>query len=312
MARYMMGCACLSLLVCVSAATAQQRQPGGQPGVQQPGQQPGVQQPGQQPGAQQPGIRQPGVRQPGADQGTVQRGRAATGDSESLENIVASCLILGNQEEIALLQLGAERAKHEDVKQLAKQMIEDHQKFVQKLERFSTYQADDLVVTTEEGGARTAGFRGVDEQADDRAAQPGESARGDRDAQERREARQERQERREARQDGAPRRNLDGRVAARDESLTRQLIKLEKEASQECLRMTKEALKEHEGAAFDKAFVSQQIGAHIAMLSKLKAAENAVSGELRQVISDGQETTKAHKQKLTQLKDKLFDDRDED
>lgn len=54
--------------------------------------------------------------------------------SSDMNTVIASCLLLGNQEEVALAQLAAERAESEQVKQFAQMLIEDHQQAIQKLQ----------------------------------------------------------------------------------------------------------------------------------------------------------------------------------
>jgi predicted outer membrane protein len=50
---------------------------------------------------------------------------------------IAACLLVGNQGEIALAQLAEQKAKHKDVKEAAKQMVEDHTKLVHELNRWA-------------------------------------------------------------------------------------------------------------------------------------------------------------------------------
>jgi predicted outer membrane protein len=73
---------------------------------------------------------QPGQRQVG------QAGRlGAAGQGGEMDTLIASCLLLGNQEEVTLAQLAVDRAENENVKQFAQTLIDDHQKAIQKLQQ---------------------------------------------------------------------------------------------------------------------------------------------------------------------------------
>ncbi len=64
---------------------------------------------------------------------TTQRSAASGIDSH-----IADCLILGNQEEIALLKFGMERTKSSEVKEAAQKMIADHEKAVTQYRKFAS------------------------------------------------------------------------------------------------------------------------------------------------------------------------------
>lgn len=57
------------------------------------------------------------------------------GQSKEMDSFIASCLLLGNQEEVALAEMASEKAENDKVKEFAQMMIEDHQKVIQKLEQ---------------------------------------------------------------------------------------------------------------------------------------------------------------------------------
>ena len=52
-----------------------------------------------------------------------------------LSQQIASCLVLGNQEEVALAEIAQKQAEHPEVKKFAAHMIEQHQQAVAKLEQ---------------------------------------------------------------------------------------------------------------------------------------------------------------------------------
>jgi len=53
----------------------------------------------------------------------------------NLDDQIAACLVLGNQEEIALAQFAQQRAQSEQVKEFAQMMIEQHQQAVSKIQQ---------------------------------------------------------------------------------------------------------------------------------------------------------------------------------
>jgi predicted outer membrane protein len=79
---------------------------------------------------------QPGQRAQSAQRGQVgQPGRlAATGQGSDINTFIASCLLIGNQEEVALAQIATQRAENDQVKQFAQMLVDDHQQTVEKLQ----------------------------------------------------------------------------------------------------------------------------------------------------------------------------------
>lgn len=203
---------------------------------------------------------------------------------QSLDQTVADCLLLGNHEEIALAKMAKENAESEDVKKFAQMLIEDHQKFVQKLQKFSSRsinldgdrQAD---ASTPQTDSLAADQR--NRQAADRPAEPRQTLD----------------------QNGRPVEHRAAYAPQGDEAR----FQLEQAIAKECLHLTKKELKEHSGKEFDMAFVGQQMGAHIGMTAKLKASRSFVSADLQQVLDEGLQVTMQHHEKAKQLKDKLKD-----
>ncbi|HWL11048.1 MAG TPA: DUF4142 domain-containing protein [Planctomicrobium sp.] len=252
----------------------------------------------------QPGTRQPGVQQPGVQiekrRDHVDSNRQAT---SSLEQHVANCLALQNQEEINLARFAMERTQNPKVKEFAEMMIRDHEALNQRLQPFGNHR--------ETASAETRTFSTENERLP--VTTPAE----------RREARQELRE-----QGVAPR---DAREIVRDGTqqggavitgqqpavqhrtgfrgdqadLGDRLYQIAKEAHKNCEQMTRDELSKENGADFDKAYLGSQIGAHIGMLAHLKACQSQVSGELQQVLKDATQTAEQHKQHAEQLKKEL-------
>jgi predicted outer membrane protein len=201
-----------------------------------------------------------GARQAG------QRGNRQAQSGNRFDAHVADCLILGNQEEIALLKFGLEKTKSDQVKELAQSMIKDHEKAVSELREFASPQHANVELTADSGQGRdvaTREARKVPAEGDDAQAQGGQN------------------------------------------NLMMKMHRMAKRSHEECLALSKEELSKYDGHEFDQAFLGQQLGAHIGMLAKLKAAQEETSGELSQWTAKAQDTTKKHKDHLEKLMNEL-------
>jgi len=66
----------------------------------------------------------------------------AKSDKQSVDQQIATCLLLGNQEEIALAQFGEKHAEHEQVKAFAKTLVAAHTKAVAMIQKAAPEIAD--------------------------------------------------------------------------------------------------------------------------------------------------------------------------
>ena len=187
----------------------------------------------------------------------------------NLDEFIATCLLLGNQEEVALAQEAVSRAQNENVKQFAQMLVDDHQKAIQKLQQHAK-QGISL-----DGASKVTASAGL--QADQTASNPSPTAQ----------------------QYTANRADLDQNSASA--GALDQVLKMHQQAAQECLSMTKSIMAEKQGAEFDKAFAGSQIGAHIGMLAKLKASQQHASPELASIIQESEQTVEKHLDHAKQL-----------
>jgi predicted outer membrane protein len=88
-------------------------------------------QPSTTPGQTPPGQATPGRVSPQSQPGQTGQARQAS----NLDQQIAACALLSNQEEVALAKMGAEKAKHDDVKKFAEMLIEQHQQAISKIEQ---------------------------------------------------------------------------------------------------------------------------------------------------------------------------------
>jgi predicted outer membrane protein len=176
-----------------------------------------------------------------------------------VDQAIAVCLALGNQEEVALAQFAEGRAKNQKVKQFAEMMITQHREALEKMHRISPQLASlPLQLDTNlPGNASRAS-----------ASQPA----------------------------------TNGRVGNVDQ----QMIALQTSIAQQCLALTQKELGEKQGAEFDQCYIGQQIGAHVAMLAKLKGSEQFASEQLRAFIQDAEKTVETHHKHAKELANELM------
>jgi predicted outer membrane protein len=216
------------------------------------------------------------VRQTPATPGAAARpGAARTAASPASDNLdqkIAVCLLLGNQEEVALAQFAQQQSQNEQVRNFAQQMVEHHQQAIAKIEQAAPEVASlnlQLQSGTEGAAAASTSASGVRPAS---AEEPVAST-----------------------------------ASAANPAHDQRAVQLAQSVKQECLNLTQQELAQKQGAEFDKAYIGQQIGAHIGMLAELRGSKNFATGQLQQVISEGEQVTQKHlaeaKQIMSQLKD---------
>lgn len=208
-------------------------------------------------------------QQPGQQATRRQAGfRGEESSAASFDSHVADCLILANQEAVAILKIGAERAQNEEVKQFAQKSLEDHEKALKELQKFAS-----------EKHAKSQLQAGTEERA-------GESRIATREARK-------------------PAAGEERTAAASAEELCDRMFEIQHRAARECLNLTQKELAKWKGAEFDQAFLGQQTGAHIGMYAHLKALEGEVSPELEKVIQHCTKVTMEHKDQADKLMTQL-------
>lgn len=300
MAKWGMGA---SALVLATAVVMAQQPPAQNPNAQQPPvRNPNVQQPpGQNPNAQnaQDRANQQRIQQQN-DQRNAQNRQPGQQDQQAsgLDQQLANCFVLGNQAEIAISQWAMEHIRDQRVKQFAQQLVTDHQQGLAKLRQFASYNG-----TLEVAGADGNEADRIRIQAN-RPVDGGDAAERRNQLTPQNDQAQNNQDRqandRQADQLAQRQPGGDPRMASGGDTAAK-LFEVEKKATAECLRLTKECLEKAQGEEFDQAFLGMQVAAHISMQAKLKAAEEAASPELRQVISDSQTKVKEHREHAEQL-----------
>jgi predicted outer membrane protein len=204
---------------------------------------------------------------------------------QNADHTLASCVATANQEEVALAKFAQDKAQNDDVKHFAKMMIEDHQAFLEKLEKFAPeasrkgYLDEKNSSTRDDSNQTTSTKTGV---------QPAGGANN-------------------ANQAGAIQQTKGTQAAARGNQPL-DIVALDREVAQECLKSTKEKLQEKKGSEFDECFITQQVIKHAAMKDKLAVFQRHASAELAQVLSDGAETTEKHLKEAEDILKNLSND----
>lgn len=197
-------------------------------------------------------------REPGARPATrpaVAAGAQPAGALTSVDQAITACLLLGNQEEIAMARFAQERAKSNEVKEFARLMDEQHRQAVQKLQQIAPQLASVGAHLDAEHGAQGTSPQNPAAGAPVATGVPGAGA------------------------DGA---------------LFSQMLALQQRVAQECLTLTQKELGAKEGSEFDRCYIGQQMGAHLAMLAKLKGSEEFASPQLRTFIQEATKTVQKH------------------
>jgi predicted outer membrane protein len=245
-------------------------------------------------------------RQPGQPGQPGQFGRLGQGGAgaQQLEPSIVTLLIIDNNKEIALAQLGQQTSQNEHVKHFCEMIVKDHSNFVQKLQEQTAAGRREPGIrtgTVRERGAAAPPARPLSPtagaQPDTGAAQPDATAQPQREAtaQQDRKLRQQREETRTAAdQEG---RRTGQRITVAKPVIGNQpgagLLELHHDVAEAGLeRARREA--EMLGQEFDMHFMGGQIVAHKALLDKLQVFQQHVSPQTRQLLADAQESVQKH------------------
>jgi predicted outer membrane protein len=240
----------------------------------------------------------------------IQTDRVTNQSPSANDAILANCLIIDNSAEVVLAQLALQRAQNAQVKEFAKQTIQDHGEFVKALQRFA--------------GQTRAGESGL-RQGDDRsdATQPRrEGAQPQREGTELprdriptpetnpRSTAANRPDAERPSQPGTPARSAPGEQPAaggRTTGVSLDLVGLKRELSEKCVQTARRELEGKTGAEFDKCYANMQVWSHLHAIDTMEVYQNYASPELRQVVSQGTQIAKKHLQSAKELAKQLDD-----
>jgi predicted outer membrane protein len=201
------------------------------------------------------------------------------GQAGQLDQGIAACLYLTNQEEVAIAQFAEGRAEHAEVKKFVEMILKDHRDALQKLQRVSPQLASmNLQLTGAASGqagaaGAQAGAPGTTPATTGQVVRPAGQAGGD---------------------------------------LATSMVALQRRVAEECLSLTQKELSEKEGAEFDRCFIGQQLGAHLAALAKLRGSREFASPQLQQFIDEATTVVEHHIEQAKQIAKKLEGEHRED
>jgi len=233
-----------------------------------------------------------------ANQADQSRG-GQQGQWKSADHGLASCIALGNQEEIALAQLAKQKSHSEEVKSFADMMLKDHQEYLTKLQKFAPDASQPGLLKSGAKGGRGAAGAQSDASASKNATEgkplsPSGTPAGDRSPTSgttQNSAKDGRST--DAAADAAGQNASTGRDQSKSQHQFQQ-EQIERELAQQCLASAEEKLNEKSGAEFDKCFMGIQIAKHMVMKDKLHVFQRHASSELAQVFAAGEKTTEEH------------------
>jgi predicted outer membrane protein len=204
----------------------------------------------------------------------------------SLDDYFATCLILENQNEIALANLAETRSENAKVKEFARNAQRDHQQWNIELQRFAGREIPNRP------GTRPAAAAGTDS----RAAPRREPTAGERRVEPTNEPRTA-----EGRPVAA---NNPPAIAAAGDRAPR-LLQIKQEIADECLANAQKELASKDGREFDSCFIGMQLAMHMYTVDSLKVLERHASAELRPVLHKGRETAQRHLDEAKQIMKEL-------
>jgi len=244
-----------------------------------------AQQPGQ-PGRQTP---QGGTHTAGGASGGQASG-AQQGHAGKTDEQLAAWLLVDNEGEIAAGKIAEQRGESDEVKKFAKQMINEHSQFIEKLQQFAGSQGG------ASGGSSGAGQRSgasggsnVQIQNAEGSGQAGETA-GNQDASNRQQT-----------SNGGASSQLAATGGQSGASGSLDIVDLKRRLGQRCVASLQRELESKSGRDFDKAYAGQQLIAHMQMLDTLEVFKDFASPQLRSVIDQGIQTTQNHLKHVEQV-----------
>jgi predicted outer membrane protein len=187
------------------------------------------------------------------------------------EHTLAACVAIANQEEVAIAKMAADKAKDKDVKEYAKMLVDDHQGFLKKLQRFAPEAQETLQAASSQPNQSRVQPAGGAAQLQTQAqptAQPGQAIQ---------------------------------QAGAQAAGSQIDVIQLHREVAQQCLADAKKKMGEMDGDKFDICFIGHQIAKHEEMKTKLTVFQRHASGEFAQLLAAGLETTETHLKKAEEI-----------
>jgi predicted outer membrane protein len=284
---------------------------------QNPNQNQAIQNQGQNQGAQQGQQTQQDGRNIARQE--MNRGMGANGfganQEANLDHLFVKVLIRANKDEIEMGKLAEQRSINPAVKQLATQMVEDHTKFNEQLERFKGAAPAQREVRAGQPAQRSTGFRG---NASDQTPQPQQETQQLQQQQQGTpqqrlpDFQQQLQNRQNGQQNGQNNQNAqNGQQPAANANRNEMadqgrhdhmmmhgtagrfamiMEQVDRNMQQSLVR----DLSSKEGPQFDRCYLSAQLFGHMWVVDALKVFEQNASPQLKPILQEGLQTSQQH------------------
>lgn len=240
--------------------------------------------------------------------GQSSAGSSAAAGSHNLDQKIAVCLLLGNQEEVALAQFAQQRSQNDQVRQFAEQMIEHHQQAISQIQQAAPETA--ALNLQLQGGQGEGGASGA---ASGQSSTQGSTSRSGAGGTAGANSTSASGTAGSTASSGAGRNSGTSATAGSSgaggttggagasSGQDQQAIQLAHQIKQECLNLTQQQLAEKQGADFDKGYMAQQVAAHVSMLAELRGSKNFAGSQLQEIISQGEQMTQQHLDQAKQI-----------
>jgi putative membrane protein len=191
---------------------------------------------------------------------------------QDIQRYIAGCLLAKNQAEVEMGEFAQQHSQSPEVKEFAQMLVQDHSKFVQKLQKVAGAQAD----------ARSATGQATEARVEIAAGERTEPASN-----------------REAAGQNAAELTATNRAAGN--SAVDQLLALERQIVERGMQAAKEDLQQKQGADFDKCFVGSQIVGHTHMLAALEVLQQQGPEQIQQLAQEAHPNVQKHLEHAKQL-----------
>lgn len=184
-------------------------------------------------------------------------------DGQHSDHMFASCLAIGNQEEVIIVKHAQEKLQNAEVKKFAKMMIEDHQAMLKKLAKWAPDATQEGYLSEKDAHTEraTASPAAVNVKVG----------------------------------------NIVQVGTDQSQSHHNAGIQIHREIAEECIRAAKAGMAEKDGAEFDKYFIGYQISGHAMMKNTMVVFERHATGELKELLAESIKTTEKHMKKAEQI-----------
>lgn len=222
---------------------------------------------------------------------TTTREYRRSDNDQPLDSLLASCLLLGNQNEVAISQFAAERAKNEKVQEFAREMVEAHSQAITQLQRFAAPElardGRSVEPTRTERSETRVNERSPQSETDRPRSSKQIEQRSSSPAGQSRSAVQDRSV------------TTSVEVRSEWEAMPDRLLAIERQVSEKFVTMCKAELEQ--SGDFDQAYLGQQVCGHMVMIAKLETYQSYVSEELGQVVKASLQTAQEHLRHANEL-----------